>query len=279
MSNFKGKAIYQPKGKAGEYSKWACNFYVGCSNGCTYCYCKKGILKGVMGMDFPQLKKCFKDEDHAFDVFEKELKANLPELQNHGLFFSFTTDPMLEVTYILTCQSIDICLEHRVPVKILTKCTKLIDLIIKWYGNREDTSEIAFGFTLTGHDELEPNASTNAERIEAMKKLHDAGFKTFARIEPIVDLDSSMKMIHETLGFCDLYKIGLESGKKYPKDLLLGFYVKMSLMLSNRSKAKVYWKDSVLNYLGIDREICNETYYATVDRDYNLFKKGAENVN
>ncbi len=62
MKNFKGKAIYNPSGKAGEYSYWACNFYVGCSNGCEYCYCKKGILSGVMGQDKPQLKKCFKDE-------------------------------------------------------------------------------------------------------------------------------------------------------------------------------------------------------------------------
>lgn len=59
MKNFKGKAIYNPSGKAGEYSYWACNFYVGCSNGCTYCYCKKGILAGAMGQDKPQLKKCF----------------------------------------------------------------------------------------------------------------------------------------------------------------------------------------------------------------------------
>lgn len=30
----KGKAIYKPAGKAGEYAKYACNFYVGCSNDC-----------------------------------------------------------------------------------------------------------------------------------------------------------------------------------------------------------------------------------------------------
>ncbi len=26
MTPFKGKAIYNPVGKAGEYSRWACNF-------------------------------------------------------------------------------------------------------------------------------------------------------------------------------------------------------------------------------------------------------------
>ena len=36
------KAIYKPKGKAGGYAEWACNLFVGCSNNCSYCYCKKG---------------------------------------------------------------------------------------------------------------------------------------------------------------------------------------------------------------------------------------------
>lgn len=62
---FNGKAIYNPSGKAGEYSYWACNFYVGCSNMCEYCYCKKGILSNVVGQNKAQLKQCFKDETDA----------------------------------------------------------------------------------------------------------------------------------------------------------------------------------------------------------------------
>ena len=77
MKRINGKAIYSPKGKAGEYAEYACNFYVGCSNGCEYCYCKKGILAATMGGNSPTLKKCFKDEYHALEVFEKELKTNI----------------------------------------------------------------------------------------------------------------------------------------------------------------------------------------------------------
>ena len=35
---YHGKAIYQPSGKAAEYGEWACNFHIGCSNWCDYCY-------------------------------------------------------------------------------------------------------------------------------------------------------------------------------------------------------------------------------------------------
>lgn len=38
----KGALIYQPQGAAGEYAKWAINLYHGCSNGCTYCYNRRG---------------------------------------------------------------------------------------------------------------------------------------------------------------------------------------------------------------------------------------------
>ena len=59
-----GNAIYRPKGAAGEYSAWACNFYTGCSNDCQYCYCKQGVMSHVWDTE-PHLKKCFRNEEHA----------------------------------------------------------------------------------------------------------------------------------------------------------------------------------------------------------------------
>ena len=73
---------------------------------------------------------------------------------------------------------------------------------------------VAFGFTLTGHDELEGNSSPNLERISTMKLLHDRGYRTFVSAEPVIDPVSSLQVIKGTLGFCDLYKVGLLSGKK-----------------------------------------------------------------
>lgn len=273
MKNFKGKAIYNPSGKAAEYAPWACNFYVGCSNGCTYCYCKKGILAGTMGMDKPQLKKCFKDETHALKVFERELLTNIVELKKHGLFFSFTTDPMLPETFDMTRRAIDLCIAFKVPVKVLTKVDRSED-ILRWYGSKWVTTDIrrliAFGFTLTGHDELEPGASTNAERIAAMKDLHNAGFRTWASIEPMIDTWSSMHIIGLTLDFCALYKVGIESGKKYSKVNLNDFVHTVSKYLKSEkgNSAKIYFKDSLLKSASIDRADLPSN---CVSRDYNIF--------
>jgi DNA repair photolyase len=243
---------------------------VGCSNGCEYCYLKKGRGKAILGGNTPTLKKCFRDEAHALEVFEKELKANLPELQKHGLFFSFTTDPFLPETADLTVSAICLCLEeYCINVKVLTKRCDWIDNsnFFPFSFTKKTRKHIAFGFTLTGHDELEPNASTNAERIEAMRKLHEAGFKTWASIEPVIDFGSSFKMVRDSRNFCDLYKIGLESGKKYDKDLLEQF-VDDIIEYTEYFGCKLYFKDFLLKQAGIRRE---DLPGNCVNRDYNIF--------
>lgn len=274
MKKFNGKAIYNPSGKAGEYSYWACNFYVGCSNGCTYCYCKKGILAGAMGGDTPKLKSCFKDENHALEVFEEELRRNKHELQQHGLFFTFTTDPFLPETEKLYSKAILTAAFNNIPVKVLTKRadffreSSIFMLLSRAHGaTMFEMNYIAFGFTLTGHDELEPNASPNAERIEAMRKLHEAGFKTWASIEPIIDLGSSLKMILDARHFCNLFKIGLESGKKYDKDLLQ-IFIGDIIEYTEYFGCKIYFKDTLLKQAGISR---SELPNNCVGIDYNIF--------
>ena len=258
-----GKIIYEPKGKASEYAKFAFSGYVGCSNLCSYCYLRTGLLKKVLGGNKPTLKKCFKDEDDAFNVFQKEMLQNIEELRKHGLFFTFTSDPMLPETIGLTWRSVVQCVLNGIPVKILTKRADFLENeeLALWYFTKKNM--VAFGFTLTGHDELETGASTNQERIEAMKKLHSAGFKTFASIEPVVDFASSLEMIKQTVGFCDLYKIGLESGKTYNHNQM-GLFVNKVIQLVANSGAKIYFKDS------ITRLIPNIKNQCVVARDYKL---------
>jgi len=95
------KAIYKPKGKAGEYAKYAVNFYTDCSNDCEYCFCKRGVMATIWS-DKPKLKKCFKDEQDAYRVFCLEVDRLDEVLKKEGLFLSFTTDPCLPDTVELT---------------------------------------------------------------------------------------------------------------------------------------------------------------------------------
>lgn len=262
------KALYSPKGKAGEYALFACNFFNGCSNDCEYCYCKRGILSHVWS-NKPHLKKCFRNERHALEVFNKELDSILvshPEIKKHGILFSFTTDPLLPETRFLTYKAAQSAGDKGVPVQILTKRADFVDDVKFWWF---DTSLTAFGFTLTGVDCQEPGASLNSERIEAMRELHDFGYKTFASIEPVIDPALSLNMINATKDFCDVYKVGLISGKG--KDFYDGCHMSVfwnRLIDLSESGCKIYPKDSLLNYMLEDRSSLEGNF---INTDYNIF--------
>ena len=263
---FKGKAIYQPWGRAGEYSEWACNIYNGCLGGCKYCFNKTGRFKKVLGGDVPTLKKAFKDEADFKKVFLKEVEMNLRELRYSGLFFNFTSD-VFGCNADLFRWAIHNAFLMNVPVKILTKQTQWIttEFLSLFEGNEK---EIAFGFTLTGMDDQEPGCDPNIFRVTKLGHLHQLGFRTWASFEPIIDFSRSMEMFRASLGYCDHYKFGLLKEDKPGMKLLEMFFYDVNDYLFKRDEISVYLKDSIINYLGWDREKLPRKY---VGSDFNIF--------
>lgn len=266
--------MYQPKGKAGEYSAWAVNFYNGCPHECAYCYLRKGVLSHTMGGNIPQLKKCFNSSYQAITVFKKELDRNREAIiSDGGLFFSFSTDPCVIQTTDLTWQATIYALRSGVPVKILTKCTDYIDadeiLAIKDAGC--DINLLAIGFTITGRDDLEPFASPTSERLFAMSQLHSAGIRTFASMEPVIDPDLSFNLMSGMVKFCDHFKVGLQSGKKYSPEELGRIRIRASEFIRQGEGFTVYFKKSIQPY--IDAEILADP--KCVGADFDIFKNQA----
>ncbi len=176
----KGKALYTTKGAAWEYGHIGCNFYTGCPHECTYCYLKRGASSKYLGRNKVRLKECFKNEQHAADILLYEMDKHLEACRKHGIFLSFITDPMIEETRRLTVSAIYDAIPRIIPVWVLTKdATFIHDVPIMTALNniyQDKRSSIHFGFTLTGHDEMEPRASTNDNRIMAMQRMHLMGF-------------------------------------------------------------------------------------------------------
>ena len=278
-----GKALYTPNGAAREYAAVGCNFYTGCPHNCEYCYLKRGAPSKQLGGTEVKLKKCFKDEIHARQILEKELDQNLEYLKKVGIFLSFTTDPLIKETRSLTCAAILCAVCRDIPVMVLTKDATFIEDecdFMAWMNtiNIIHRNKVAFGFTLTGRDDMEPGASTNLKRIEAMKRIYLMGFKTWASIEPIIDFPSSVKMIEDSMLFCDHYKIGLRSGvkKDYYEEGSLGYFVGQVEALchiariKNQHPIKVYWKNSVQKHLISSLTSFDKDF---VDQNYNLFEE------
>ena len=197
--------IYEPRGKAREYSPLALNLYIGCSHRCRYCYGPSCLQKTKeQYFTTPEPRK------GVIENLKKELQKNRPKGQ---VLLSFIGDPYCETTdgNATTREALEILLESKAPVAILTKggnrCLKDLDLF-KAFGEH-----IQIGATLTFSDSIESvaweeGAAMPGERMDALLKLHEAGIRTFASFEPVILPEQSLKLMKWGLGFIDVYKIG-----------------------------------------------------------------------
>lgn len=241
-----GKIIYKPSGKAQEYSQWAANFYNGCWNNCMYCYNNHSLMSKTLGGSTVRLKSTLVDEATAYNIFCNELDKYKDSIINDGsLHFNFVSDPCLDQTIDLNWKCIDYAISQNVPCQVLTKRAD-------WVNNPSVQNALSHpellnvGFSLTGCDDLEPNASTNTNRIWAMHVLHKAGISTWASIEPILIPQRSLDMIERTIDCCDHYKIGILSGKKdyTPQDIR-----DFINAVNQFQPISVYWKKSLLDFI------------------------------
>lgn len=247
----KGALIYQPQGAAGEYAKWAINLYHGCSNGCTYCYNRRGVLSHVFG-DKPELAEpIVKARDKNLNRYMKEnnLTAHdaIPQKvirdttaisalsivakdiirigedvirEGGGIFFSFTCDPFdPDIDMDILRMIVFVLSDRQIPATILTKNIDWLEND-KWKDFFEPDADypddllrdLTIGFSITGNDKLEPGAPSTEKRIEALRKLHDEyKIKTFVSLEPITSIHTASEVIKKTYQITDEIRIGVQS--------------------------------------------------------------------
>lgn len=197
--------IYEPKGKAREYSPLALNLYMGCTHNCKYCYAPSCIQKKREEYFCSPIPR-----PNLLKNLERELKKQIPKEQ---VLLSFVGDVYCNTTdnNQLTRDVLEMLNFYKVPVAILTKSilksTKDIN-IFKKFGDH-----IQIGTTLTFDNdkdslEWESGAETPQERISGLKILHENGIKTFASFEPVIIPEQSINLIKKTLDCVDIYKIG-----------------------------------------------------------------------
>ena len=304
------KILSRPKGNAEEYGRWSVNPYIGCSHGCLYCYLKKGPSGAYLGQDKPVLKKGVVNEEHAIHLAMAEIIEHREEIvKDGGLFMTFTSDPCAKETGGLFVQIGNQAIRYGISVTLLTKRTEFLrlwvsalrDEVVKTSIGKPNDYEyiddnfrnLAVGYTLTGHDELEPNAPTNAQRIDDMALIsHYKGgslFHIWASIEPVIDFPSSLNMILQALDAgCQHFKIGLLTNntrvvrkdfsfgeyqfKAYDRDACVTFI--HDVMRATKGNSTVYWKQSFRDFLG-EEDFVRATigYKNIVGKDWSMFNK------
>ena len=206
------KLLYSPSGRAGEYADhgFAANLYNGCVHGCDYCYvpaCKRMLPSTFHASVTPQkdvLNRLAHDVDPVF-LAKQGIVINEP------IFLCFSCDPYPpgEING-LTREAIRIIMDSDHRVNILTKggmrVGRDLDLLASKPGNK-------LGATLTFTKEAdssiwEPGAALPDDRIEMLRQAHARGIYTWVSMEPVIDPEQTLALIHIVAPFVNQLRIG-----------------------------------------------------------------------
>ncbi len=165
------------------------NPYRGCEHGCVYCFARPthSYMGLSAGLDFET--KLFAKPD-APELLERELSA--PNYSPRVIAIGTNTDPYqpIERKYEIMRGILEVLDRAGHPVGIVTKSalvTRDIDILARMA--RRGLVKVALSVTsLDGKlaRTMEPRAATPARRIEAIRRLSEAGIPTSVMVAPVV---------------------------------------------------------------------------------------------
>lgn len=207
-----------------EYGDYTMNHVLGCSHGCCFpCYAQMmakrfGTVKTYEDWCKPKLVA------NTLELLDREIPRLKEKIKTVHL--CFTTDPFMvgydEVTQ-MSIASIKKLNDAGIPCTVLTKGILPIELATLSHEN-------AYGITLVSLNEefrnkFEPNSAPYAERLEALRKLHEFGCNTWVSIEPYPTpnfIEQQIDDILNAVGFADKiifgrmhYNRGVSAYKEY----------------------------------------------------------------
>ena len=196
------KVIYEPKGRAKEYSPLALNIYNGCVFGCAYCYVP--IFTHKTKSDFHSHAEPRKD-------IVSKVMGDAMELEHKGeerqILLSFTSDPYppVEKELEITRKVVDILNNYHLNFTVLTKNGKLAERDFDFIDN--------FGETITFASEemrkrWEHNAPSIESRMQSMRTAHQMGIKTWVSLEPVIDPEEALMVVRKLADSVDVWKVG-----------------------------------------------------------------------
>lgn len=206
------KVIYEPKGKAREYSPLALNLYTGCSVGCKYCYVPNYLRKSKE--EFRNNISVRKNILRKIELDSLELKI---EKNTKPILLCFTCDPYQEAeeNHQITRKTIKILNKYNQNFQILTKNGNLATRDFELY-KKKDTYAVTLTFdNETDSRKYEPKADIPQDRIKSLKEAQKRGIQTWVSLEPVILTSQSLNLIDLTYEFVDLYKVGKLN--HYPK--------------------------------------------------------------
>jgi len=170
-------------------SKYGMNLYRGCPHACVYC---DGRAEKYNVKDFGSTVTV---KTNAIEILQKELDpSRKPYLKKSGFIMlgggvGDSYQP-LEEKYKLTRRTLELILEKKLPVHILTKSTMVVrDLDILEKINKVSRVIISMSFSSVD-DEIsqlfEPGVPLPSKRLEVLKKIKEKGFSIGLFLLPVI---------------------------------------------------------------------------------------------
>ncbi|MDD5169181.1 MAG: radical SAM protein [Syntrophales bacterium] len=207
--------VYEPKGRAREYSELACNLYRGCTHGCRYCYAPSCMR--TTGEKWHTKAEPRPDVLKNLDKDAEKLRGD-----QRRILFCFSSDPYqpLERVERLTHRALGIMARHGLNSQVLTKgCADLIqeDLGLMKEARTQLGITLCFADDATRRD-WEPGASTVDERMSILKAAHKEGLFTWVSLEPVIDPAQALEVIRMAHPYVNFWKVGkLNHMKEYER--------------------------------------------------------------
>jgi DNA repair photolyase len=173
------------------------NPYRGCEHGCVYCFARPthAYLGLSPGLDF-ESKLFVKPE--AADLLEKELAA--PNYEPRVIAIGTNTDPYqpIERKYQVMRRILEVLDRAGHPVGIVTKSALVLrDLDILARMATRNLAKVALSVTTLDADlarKMEPRAATPMRRLEALRRLTQAGVPTTVMVAPVIPALNDMEI-------------------------------------------------------------------------------------
>ncbi len=165
------------------------NPYRGCEHGCIYCFARPthAYMGLSAGLDFES--KLFAKPD-APRLLERELGK--PGYKPRTIAIGTNTDPYqpIEREWRIMRQVLEVLQKANHPVAIVTKSaliTRDIDILAAMA--EKGLAKVAISVTTLDHKlarTMEPRASTPTRRLEAIRRLSEAGIPTAVMMAPVI---------------------------------------------------------------------------------------------
>ncbi|MCR5162549.1 MAG: radical SAM protein [Thermoguttaceae bacterium] len=239
--------VYEPKGRAREYSDLACNLYMGCPHGCKYCFAPSCMHKTAEYWHTEITPR-----KNVISLFAKDARSLRGD--SRKILFSFLSDPYqpLEKELHLTRQALEIVKTYHLKSQILTKGSyELIrddfDLM------KEAGTELGITISFmddTQRQEWEPAAASVEERVRTLREAHELGIRTWVSLEPVLNAEQGLQVIRALTPFVDYWKVGkLNHMKEIEQQIDWKKFGQEAVQILNDNGANYYIKNDLMNIM------------------------------